>query len=267
MKSISHRCIAALTLCLGICQAAVIRPLPASIGSSAESIARISVKGEIRKGDAEQIRLLIPNAMKTSRAAQDGFPSHHQVPVVLLSSPGGDVREALVIGRLLRSYNATVIVTSECVSACVLALAGGASRVVTQLPSYGHTRLGIHRIRPVGAATLKQSPAEVMSEYNRMKKETTEYLTEMGISIRLAEMMYRVGSEEIYYLNDREANDWSISGVDPAFAEYMRAKDIQVFGAACVETRDRFFTCLQSGQEDGTCRHKVDFTPCSPANK
>lgn len=228
------------------------------------SLARIIYKGSIEKGDAKKILGLMPFAINNSYYASHGYPEHHHAPVILINSRGGDVSEAMIIGRILRKYNAMVIVDYECMSACTLILAGASTRAILGLPPFGETKLGIHRIRSVNPKQSELTASQAIADYNRMKRDVFEYLLEMGVSNNLSEKMFKVGSEEIYFLKDSEADQWGLTGTDPAYAEYMRVKDIEVYGAACMAKQDLFKQCLISGNGEDACRSKTKFYGCKP---
>ena len=85
----------------------------------------IEIKGEISRGDYDKLSV-----------ALEGVD-----PVFIsIDSPGGSIDEAMKIGQLLRNRELAVEVadSGECVSACVLILAGAVHR----LPN---DRVGIHR--------------------------------------------------------------------------------------------------------------------------
>ncbi|MCC5976114.1 MAG: hypothetical protein JJT81_18970, partial [Rubellimicrobium sp.] len=66
--------------------------------------------GPIERGDVEHFRSALANT--------PSLP--HGLPVVLLDSPGGDVKEALAIAGLLEQYPAHMVIPegAECASAC-----------------------------------------------------------------------------------------------------------------------------------------------------
>lgn len=221
---------------------------------------RLMIEGPIRSGDAAKVERLIvsANARALNRSYSSDPTEEHQ-PVVGIDSQGGDVAEAMKIGRLLREQNATLLVRSEgrCESACVLVLAGAS----TKFPG---AKLGIHRIRPVGERFLQMSAAQATREYNLMRMRIEGYLREMGVSSHLADMMFRTGSEDMLYLTYSEASDLGLVGMDPGFAEYVRARKIHKYGKQCVAKEDAMLTCLRSGRGDDACRRETGFRnyPC-----
>ena len=69
--------------------------------------------------------------------------------VVLLDSPGGELAEAIELGRKIAEYGFATVVgpEAECLSACVLALAGGSylSGAPANIVVYSGARVGLHQ--------------------------------------------------------------------------------------------------------------------------
>jgi hypothetical protein len=78
--------------------------------------------GDIVKGDADRLDGYIGKLAKLDNPTRIGM--------IQLSSNGGDVEEALRLGRILRKNKIQVIIPmdSHCYSSCVLLLAGGVAR-------------------------------------------------------------------------------------------------------------------------------------------
>jgi hypothetical protein len=122
--------------------------------------------------------------------------------VVLLSSPGGDLNQALIIGETIRSRGLTTAVgvadasgrvrPAYCASACVLAYAGGTTR-------YGieGSMLGVHRF--VTAAPV----ADPVADTQRVTGAVLHYMTRMGVSSTVIEAMSQ--TRDIRWLGTREA--------------------------------------------------------------
>lgn len=108
--------------------------------------------------------------------------------VVLLSSPGGNLDQALIMGEIIRSRSlATAVGTvdasgritrSFCASACVLVYAGGA-------PRYGieGSMLGVHRF------TNSRPGRDPIADAQRITGVVLNYMTKMGISSAVVEAM------------------------------------------------------------------------------
>jgi len=121
---------------------------------------------------------------------------------VLLSSPGGDLNQALIIGEIIRSRGLVTAVgvidasghirPSYCASACVIAYAGGELRVGVQ-----GSMLGVHRFV---AVTPSRNP---VAETQRTAGMVLNYMTRMGVSSSIVEAMS--ATRDVRWLDVREA--------------------------------------------------------------
>ena len=121
---------------------------------------------------------------------------------VLMSSPGGDLNQAMIIGEIIRSRGlATAVGTvdasgqvrpSYCASACVFVYAGGKSRYGVE-----GSRLGVHRF--VTAVPGRDPVAETQ----RTTGMVLNYMTRMGVSSAVVEAMSQ--TRDIRWLGVREA--------------------------------------------------------------
>nr|WP_218625810.1 hypothetical protein [Bradyrhizobium sp. dw_411] len=122
--------------------------------------------------------------------------------VVLLSSPGGDVNQAIIMGETIRSRGLVTAVgiadapghikPSYCASACVLVFAGGTTR-------YGieGSALGVHRF-------VTTSPgSDPVAETQRTAGIVLSYMTRMGVASSVVEAMS--ATRDVRWLGAREA--------------------------------------------------------------
>ena len=122
--------------------------------------------------------------------------------VVLMSSPGGDLEQALIMGEIIRARSlATAVGTADasgkvtrsyCASACVLVYAGG-------LPRYGveGSALGVHRF-------VNRSPgSDPIADAQRTTGVVLSYMTKMGVSSSVVEAMS--ATRDIRWLEPAEA--------------------------------------------------------------
>jgi hypothetical protein len=107
---------------------------------------------------------------------------------ILMSSPGGDLDQAIIIGEIIRSHGLATAVgvvdasgtirPSYCASACVFVYAGGNKRYGVE-----GSRLGVHRF---ATATPVRDP---VAEAQRTTGMVLSYLTRMGVSSSVVEAM------------------------------------------------------------------------------
>lgn len=122
---------------------------------------------------------------------------------VLLSSPGGDLSQAIIMGEVIRSRGLATAVgvadasgqieRSYCASACVLVFAGGK-------PRYGieGSVLGVHRF-------VTSSPGrDPVADTQRTAGMVLSYMTRMGVSSSIVEAMSETG--DVRWLAPREAS-------------------------------------------------------------
>ncbi|MBR1173555.1 hypothetical protein JQ617_06270 [Bradyrhizobium sp. KB893862 SZCCT0404] len=193
------------------------------VGSSAY----IVVRGPITAGDADRFKKQALDLIK--RGLIPG--------IVRVYSPGGDVTEALSIGRQLRTlgastqaplrlsdYNPTVKpganacpigddltgkwlyylpptgqgdVDCVCASACFLIWAAGTGR-------HGDV-IGVHRPSFVDQAWYGRLPLDAAKKaYDRSVNEAQAYLREMEIPDSIIKTMFAVDSRSMYYLEKRD---------------------------------------------------------------
>ena len=122
--------------------------------------------------------------------------------LVLLSSPGGDVSQAVIMGEIIRSRAlVTAVGTTDasgrvkpayCASACVLVYAGGK-------PRFGvlGSALGVHRF-----VTAKPM-SDPVADTQRVAGAVLGYMTKMGVSSSVVEAMSE--TREIRWLAPKEA--------------------------------------------------------------
>jgi hypothetical protein len=123
--------------------------------------------------------------------------------VVLLSSPGGDLNQAIIMGETIRSRGLVTAVgvagapgrikPSYCASACVLVYAGGKTR-------YGieGSALGVHRF-------VTTAPGrDPVAETQRTAGIVLSYMTKMGVSSSVVEAMSE--TRDVRWLDAKEAS-------------------------------------------------------------
>jgi hypothetical protein len=165
------------------------------------------LSGEIVTGDAKGLEELI----------QANIPFFWRLA---LNSNGGDVSEAMQIGRLVRHYyleteapgywlrqgphlllndKITEVPGARCVSACFFAWLGGVNRT--------GDLLGIHRPFPSAIEMQKLSPAEADRLYRSLSEKILAYLSEMGAAPHWLDDMLKIPPDELLMIPENQIQD------------------------------------------------------------
>ena len=168
----------------GLHQHSLAADISISLGPDGESNI-IHIRGEIVKDDEKTFRTI---ALKAEQA------------FVVLNSPGGDLRSALEIGKIIRIKDySTVVMNSECVSACALIWLAGQPRFLQR-----NSRIGFH-----AAYTMdedgKKSPA------GRGNALVGSYLNSLGFNETIVSFVTKSGANEISWLNKENAEKIGLS--------------------------------------------------------
>lgn len=182
------------------------------------------VRGTISKGDFEKVLALYRQ-------------SHPFLGTFLLESPGGDVDEALKIGRLFRKYLVNAVASTRrtrrddstfffldypdirkglcaeeecaCASACALIWFGAPERNGT---------VGLHRPRYAEVSAFGAlAPADAALAYAQVLDRVSHYLEEMEVPRPIIEKMISTGSGDIEWIDEDRANR------PPGFTEWQDA--------------------------------------------
>jgi hypothetical protein len=156
--------------------------------SPALTVAAVIISGQIEKGDAKKVETLLDEIKRTD----DG----HQLRRLLIHSPGGYIGEAMDIGRLIRANGVEIFLPQQlsCVSACVLVLAGGNSRILDGKVGLDHP----HFLKPAGP---NDDVPKLLAESKQIMRD---YFEAMGVAKELADAMYLLPNGQIRYLNKDE---------------------------------------------------------------
>lgn len=177
----------------------------------------IELSGEIRNGDAQRLRSILSN--DKSRVGNDRF--------LMLESPGGDIREALRIGEVVKS--AMLITTlvrvadmdadernkRQCVSACVLVFLAGADRKAM----WG--QLGVHRPYFDASTYRKQDSLQTSRAQIELEDAVRGYSRAHGASDQLIGKMMAHSSKDVYWLSKEEQT--TLEGEQSWYQEIMIA--------------------------------------------
>jgi len=169
----------------------------------------ISIDGQIEKGDLEKRKTLV-DASSFSECLNPGYCPYNYI--VMLNSPGGNLREGLELGKYIASQNFITLLPENaiCESACSLVFLGGYTRYegffFPRRFAHETARLGIHQPfiqLPEGnykAAEVNQ----VVRTINQGVIEVTDYLIDTGIGIGFMRNMYKTKPSSMYHLSVSE---------------------------------------------------------------
>ncbi len=185
-----------------------------SFYSDGRDLVQVKISGTISRNDLQVLQRQID---------VKGRPA----VVVDIDSPGGDWRASLALGRFLRKIEASVTVTGDCYSACVLILAAGIHRSVIL------GTVGIHR--PYSTDTTPKTFLEAQRRYRALEVEARKYLLDMNMPEALFEAMVRVPPESIRKLTVTELDQFGLSQADPAAQEVDDSDEARKYGLTKVE--------------------------------
>jgi hypothetical protein len=195
----------------------------------------ISLAGEIEPGDYDRlVRTLLSDAV-------DDY-----ILNVTVSSSGGDVLEAIKLGKLLSGLYATVWNTEgPCDSACVFVLVGGRSRIVFPVS----LRIGLHRpfFDRSYFAGLTVDQAE--EKYKELTTLVRDYLSARHVPQATTDRMFDTASPFVSYLSGEDVARGALGHGDPAFDEWLTAR----CGAIGKEDLEAFLYCQKKGESDPAC--------------
>lgn len=203
-----------MLLTSGMAAALQLKPLPATDQELCESepgllCVALLASGEIKPGDLETLQSEVQRA-----SAIKGL----RVGEIWLDSPGGDVREAMKLGRYIRSQQLTAFVSRDsiCGSACVLTYAGGVKRIPVG-PIIVHS---FYSKEFEGTGNLSAAS----KRYDEMASEIEAYLKEMRITRNLLDQMMRIPHFQKKTLSVDEMEDFGLIGYDPVYAQVRKNK-------------------------------------------
>jgi hypothetical protein len=205
------------------------------------------IGGEIHRGDYEKLK----------RFFADNLPA---LEIISLSSSGGSVTEALLMGRLVRKYlvrTSTHVSMSNgrwdtlpqyrCASACALIWFGGVIR---------EGSVGLHRPRIDDPDYRTLPPIRASEVYRKVLSDVSQYLDEMEVPRPLIDAMIATASTEIRWVDAPEEK----LERPPSFAEWMDAR-CEGPNRVTVPAEDPFkerFMVRVMGREEPTAHESVN---------
>ena len=177
----------------------------------------LRLDGVIAPGDVERLMRLIGTS-QPSPAETNSFRTHR----IRLNSTGGDIDEALKLGRILRQYRfiTEVILThqkvEECLSACVFAFLAGVER-----RPWG--TIGVHRSYRQHVSVL-ESESEVRDRLRETRKKITDYLDEVNAPMELLTIIDSTPPDQMRILSLYEKKSLGFLSTDAVFEELAIAR-------------------------------------------
>lgn len=191
----------------------------------------IFIDGEIKKGDVKKVEPLASKLVKSGNLVR-----------ISINSPGGDLLEAISIGRFIKKIHAYTIIgdmhknnlkegRTRCYSACFVIFVSGSTRVYMNDETFGDifdvvassSILGIHRPyfdkKSYSNLTLKQARIE----HENINKAARVYLERVSVPTKIIDEMFLYSSNEIRFIGLTEFNK-EIGKKQPFFEEWLLAR-------------------------------------------
>lgn len=169
----------------------------------------LAIEGRIGKGDYKRLTAFIKQKRR--------FPEN-----VTIQSPGGDVEEAMAIGRLFRKALLDVSPSGQCNSACALIVFGGAGM------SLSDERIGLHRPIYDPKYFAKLSFHEAEDKSRQLDHLVRAYLKEMDVPTAIADKMMAISSSDVFFITTKDYSDQA--GSPAAVSEWLsaRCRDLKI---------------------------------------
>lgn len=166
----------------------------------------VEVNGEIKSGDQSTIAQFISR----HTAMNDIY--------LAFNSPGGDLFEAVKIGKYIHSMNFNTLISqnSICYSACFFSFIGGVNRNIEP-----HAKLGVHQF--YGG---KGTPGYVESTTQYLTAQLLEYTARMGVNIETMKFAFQTPPQSMYVFNQNEIEAYSIA---QRIAENVKISDRELW--------------------------------------
>ena len=174
----------------------------------------ILMEGEITAGDNVKLIEMLSKRKHTS-AVLSRYISIRDTKEIWFSSPGGDIFEAMRIGRTIRNnmLSTKVPIDSYCNSACVLAFVGGVERIPVG-------PIGIHSFYSKDIAGTADY-GQASKKYNAISLQVEKYFRDMRIPVALLDRMKIIPHYSKETLTFEELKMYGIFGWDPVYEQMI----------------------------------------------
>lgn len=212
--------------------------------------------GTIAIGDARTLANIVERQVKANESnVLCTFKSTVTIKL-LLDSSGGDVGEALRLGRVLRKHEVSVGVAQnkKCLSACVYLIAGAVDRDL-----FG--QVGIHRPYLSHLSSVESSN-QIKQRIDSVELQVVEYLKEMNVSPELFYVSQSIEPEKMKVLTNSDLERFRLNGEDVVYNERKTKRNADLYGISMAEYRRRHVqsstACNQSSENfDSLCYTRV----------
>jgi hypothetical protein len=183
---------------------------------SGPSPTMVSATGPIVSGDLARLRKAFEPSIgmspKPGRSATENL--------LFINTDGGDLKEAMAIGRWVRQNRVSVVIVEEsnCYSSCVYILAAAVSK-------YPGGDVGIHR-----PYLVKQPSASFDLVMKRALRDSQAYFTEMNIPAQLADAMFSIPPEQLEVLDKAKLSFYRLDQDDFAYREEQDMQSAARYG-------------------------------------
>jgi hypothetical protein len=163
-----------------------------------------------------------------------------RVSAIFLASPGGDLIEAMKMGRLIRKLRLRTEVPSDlpppdrekaeatlknpkasfvCASACFFIFVAGIDRDRWFFAPI----LGIHRPYLSEADLKKLSGNQAIASAVQLRTLVEDYLKEMGVPTKYAELMFSIPKDQVRFIKESDFES-DLEGYIPELRDWLDAK-------------------------------------------
>jgi len=174
----------------------------------------LSVNGEIEKGDTKHL-LSALEVVARQRPKRGG---RSRIGTIMFNSPGGDLAEAMVLGRAIRKHliQTSVSGASSCADACVIAFLGGIERwplgPVIMHSRYSREFTGI------------EESDKASTQGEQIFLDLQQYLKDMNVTTSLLDEIEKIPHDSAKTLSVPELNRLEIMGTDPDWTKMIKDK-------------------------------------------
>jgi len=159
------------------------------------------------RGAVSAVGRIEPGTAAKFRSFLDGQGG--EVRSLYLHSPGGSVRDALAVSKLIRKSAIATHVPSHayCASSCPIVLAGG-----TRRKSGSDAWIGVHQIYAAGANRDAGTLEQGMARAQEISAEVQDHLVKMGVDAKVWIHAMRTPSHALYVFTQDQLATYKLAG-------------------------------------------------------